>query len=64
MRSCGKPFSFRENNLGMPGTKEKEPIECPYSGCGHTIQRTANGIWETSGLTEKQQSDFLAGRNI
>lgn len=58
-QSCGKPFKVRENKLGMPGTKEKEPIDCPY--CYHTIQRTTNGTWETSPLTEEEQKNFLEG---
>jgi hypothetical protein len=44
----------------MPGTKEKEPITCPY--CGHTIERTSNGWWNTSELSEQEQQDYLSGK--
>ena len=58
-QSCGKPFKVWEHKLAMPGTKEKEPITCPYKECGHTIQRTANGLWNTAELTEDQQKEYL-----
>ena len=57
--SCGKPFKVWEHKLGMPGTKEKEPITCPY--CNYTIERTSNGWWNTAELNEQQQNDFLSG---
>lgn len=60
-QSCSKPFKVWEHNLPMPGTKEKEPITCPY--CGHTIQRTSNGWWNTAALTEEQQKEFEVGEN-
>ena len=58
--TCQKPFSVWEHQLAMPGTKEKEPITCPY--CGHTIQRTSNGWWNTEALTEQQQKDYEEGK--
>lgn len=58
-QSCKKPFKVIENKLGMPGTKEKEPIDCPY--CNYTIQRTTNGTWQTFPLTEEEQKNFLEG---
>ncbi len=58
-QSCGKPFKVHEHKLPMPGTKEKEPITCPYDDCGYTIQRTSNGYWETAELSEKQQLEYL-----
>ena len=56
-RECEEPFEVSEHNLAMPGTKEKEPITCPY--CGHTIQRTSNGWWNVRPLTDEQKRDFL-----
>lgn len=58
--SCQKPFSVWEHQLAMPGTKEKEPITCPY--CHHTIERTSNGWWNTAPLTEQQQKDYEEGK--
>jgi hypothetical protein len=58
-QSCGRPFKVWEHKLAMPGTKEKEPITCPYDDCGHTIQRTANGRWYSDKLTEEQQNEYL-----
>ena len=48
--------------VAMPGTKEKEPITCPY--CHHTIERTSNGWWNTAPLTEQQQKDYEEGKLI
>jgi DNA-directed RNA polymerase subunit RPC12/RpoP len=59
-QSCSKPFGVSEHNLVMPGTKEKEPITCPY--CFHTIYRTTNGWWNIYELTEQQQNDYLYGK--
>lgn len=59
-QSCNKPFRVWEHNLAMPGTKEKEPITCPY--CSYTIERTSNGWWNTAELTTEQQNDFLSGK--
>jgi hypothetical protein len=42
----------------MPGTKEKEPITCPY--CSYTIERTSNGWWNTAALSEEEQQDYLS----
>jgi DNA-directed RNA polymerase subunit RPC12/RpoP len=61
-QSCGKPFKVWEHKLAMPGTKEKEPLSCPYSNCGHTIQRKTSGTWETFKLTEEQQREYI--RNL
>lgn len=55
-QSCQKPFSVSEHKLEMPGTKEKEPITCPY--CGHTIERMCNGWWVVSKLTTDEQNNF------
>jgi hypothetical protein len=44
----------------MPGTKEKEPITCPY--CSYTIERTSNGWWNTAALSEQEQQDYLSGK--
>jgi DNA-directed RNA polymerase subunit RPC12/RpoP len=54
--SCGKPFHVIEHKLGMPGTREKEPITCPY--CDHTIERMTDGWWHVAAATEKEISDF------
>lgn len=59
-QSCKKPFSVSEHNLLMPGTKEKEPIICPY--CYYTIERISNGWWNTASLSEKEQRDYLSGK--
>ncbi len=55
--SCGKPFKIIEFKLEMPGTKEKENINCPY--CNYTVQRTSNGYFITNELTEEQQKVYL-----
>ena len=60
-QSCEKPFSVLEHKLAMPGTKEKEPITCPY--CHHTIERMCNGWWIISSLSEKEQNDYLLDVN-
>jgi DNA-directed RNA polymerase subunit RPC12/RpoP len=59
-QSCKKPFRVSEHNLPMPGTKEKEPITCPY--CSYTIERTSNGWWNTAALSEQEQQDYLSGK--
>lgn len=56
-KDCKKPFSVKEDKLGMPGTREKEPISCPY--CGYTIQRSTNGSWVVKGLDEIEQKKYL-----
>lgn len=56
-QKCKEPFGVWEHNLPMPGTKEKEPITCPY--CGHTIQRISNGWWNVRPLTDEQKREFL-----
>jgi DNA-directed RNA polymerase subunit RPC12/RpoP len=58
--SCRKPFHVSEFRLGMPGTKEKEPITCPY--CYHTIERTTNGTWNVREASEQEQKDFEDGK--
>ena len=46
-QDCGEDFLVKEHHLAMPGTKEKEPINCPY--CNETVEkRMTNGYWETS----------------
>lgn len=57
-QSCKKPFRVSEHNLSIPGTKEKEPITCPY--CSYTIERTTNGWWNTATLSEKEQQVYLS----
>ena len=54
--SCAKPFHVSENKLGMPGTKEREPITCPY--CHHTIERITNGWWNVSPATEEELKKY------
>lgn len=54
--SCKKPFHVSEHKLGMPGTKEREPITCPY--CHHTIERMTNGWWNVSAATEEEQQKY------
>ena len=58
--SCQKPFNVFEHKLAMPGTREKEPVTCPH--CSHTIQKSTNGWWTTSILSERQQKEFYAGK--
>lgn len=58
--SCEKPFKVWEHKLAMPGTKEKEPITCPF--CEHTIERMCNGLWKTAALSDQEQSDYLLGK--
>ena len=55
---CGKPFKVSEHNLTMPGTKEREPIICPY--CNHNVdERISNGWWNTSKLSDKEIEEYL-----
>ena len=45
--NCNKEFLVKEHQLGMPGTKEKEPIDCPY--CEFTVtEKMTNGWWVTT----------------
>ena len=60
-QSCEKPFNVQEHKLQMPGTKEKEPITCPY--CYHTIERMCNGWWNVTALSEQEQSDYFVDNN-
>jgi DNA-directed RNA polymerase subunit RPC12/RpoP len=30
--TCGKVFIVTENDLPLPGTKDTEPVNCPYCG--------------------------------
>lgn len=55
-QKCNELFHVSEHNLAMPGTKEKEPISCPY--CGYTIERISNGWWNTRKLTEKELEEY------
>lgn len=53
---CGKEYGLTEIGSGMPGTKEKEDICCPY--CGNTITRRSNGAFRTHKLeTPSKQRD-------
>lgn len=55
--NCGKPFMVSEHNLAMPGTKEKEPVNCPH--CGHTnAEWTSNGWWTTSKLSPEEEVEW------
>jgi len=56
-QSCGKPFHVAEHNLPMPGTKEREPITCPY--CHYTIERMSNGWWIVTPATEEEIEEYL-----
>jgi DNA-directed RNA polymerase subunit RPC12/RpoP len=56
--NCSKPFKVTEYKLAMPGTKEREPIICPY--CNQTIdERISNGWWITSKLSDKEIDEYL-----
>ena len=59
-QSCEKPFEVWEHKLAVPGTKEKEPITCPY--CRHTIERICNGWWNTADLSDQEQLDYLSNK--
>lgn len=51
---CNETFVVSEHHLQMPGTKEREPIICPY--CKHINgERVSNGWWNTRKLTEEEQ---------
>ena len=52
-RNCKEPFYVTEHHLAMPGTKEREPISCPY--CGHTIYRITNGWWNVSAIEQSER---------
>ena len=56
--NCKLPFHVTEHNLAMPGTKEKEPIDCPY--CKNIIsEETSNGWWVSSKMTDKEIDNYF-----
>jgi endogenous inhibitor of DNA gyrase (YacG/DUF329 family) len=58
---CQKPFDVSEVSLGMPGTKEKEDINCPH--CHKVLrQEISNGFFRTSALTPEQEELHKQGR--
>ena len=58
---CKKPFCVSEVTLAMPGTKEKEDIDCPY--CHKLLrQQISNGFFRTSALTPEQEELYKQGR--
>jgi transposase-like protein len=42
-KKCGKDFTYKVTDMGVPGGKDREYIDCPY--CGET-----NGSVVTSGF--------------
>lgn len=51
---CDEYFVITEHKLQMPGTKEREPIICPY--CKEiNYERVSNGWWNTRKLTEEEK---------
>jgi len=55
---CGRPFEVDEIASGIPTAREKEPISCPY--CGHTIERTTQGVWRSHKLSPADEAAWLA----
>lgn len=51
---CNEVFVVIEHKLQMPGTKEREPIICPY--CKHTNrEQISNGWWDTRKLSDDER---------
>ena len=50
---CNKNYQVTKYGGGLPGTKEKEDIICPY--CGNTITRLSNGCFKTHPLPQDRQ---------
>ncbi|RYF54361.1 MAG: hypothetical protein EOO27_23915 [Comamonadaceae bacterium] len=55
--ACSRPFAVREIPLQMPGTKDREPIDCPYCGINARHQ-TSNGYFVTSKLTPEDEAAY------
>ncbi len=59
---CNKPFKVTEYNLAMPGTKEKEPINCPY--CGHEVtEMVSNGWWNTHKMSDVEIEEYYRNKS-
>lgn len=55
---CSKPFFYFENKMGVPGGKEKEPIDCPY--CGETVRESMTDGWfRSSKMTDEQIEEYF-----
>lgn len=55
---CQRPFYVSEIGAGMPGTKEREDIPCPY--CDHTTTEISNGVFSTSKLSAPVEAAWKA----
>ena len=53
--SCKKKFEIKEFGGHMPGSKEREDINCPYNNCNYRYTRRSNGYFRTFELPENEQ---------
>ena len=55
---CNKPFYVFEHDLAMPGTKEREPVSCPY--CHKTVvERITNGYWRSTPMNDDEIQKYM-----
>jgi predicted Zn finger-like uncharacterized protein len=54
---CARLFMVREQKLGMPGTKEREDVNCPHC---HQTARTEviNGLFRTYPLMPEEEREY------
>lgn len=58
---CGRPFSVSALGGGVPGGKEREPIDCPH--CGHTVRsEMTSAVFRTHALSEEQERAAIEER--
>lgn len=53
---CNKMFKA-EDNGAMPGSKDKEPINCPFCGA-YNGEQMANGTWICSELSPEEEKMY------
>jgi DNA-directed RNA polymerase subunit RPC12/RpoP len=53
---CGEIFKAEDSGR-MPGSKEKEPINCPFCG-EHNGDHMVNGVWRCSKLLPEEEKRY------